>query len=297
MEAMLDAGAARCLRGSGTALGWHSAIGAGCGVAIVVLGGLALAAGASASSPPPGQYTAAPTEACLKSLPNAITGLPPATPPAPAALFVYRSRPDRFPRSASGQLGAWYGHKRTGVYVGAILTFFKSVPAARAYLHSLLSPGSRIRNVVVDWGYAKVSEPGWRADVRGCVRGASAGGTRVPQRAIPKASLATFAGYWGGHGRGLRISPGGRAVEYANDGCCFRVYRLSFQILSLSGTLTRATAAYRVTSSRRYDRAFPNIHTGRIGTLLLRNGIVTNTLSKDFFCSDPAWGATEACGA
>lgn len=72
---------------------------------------------------------------------------------------------------------------------------------------------------------------------------------------------------------------------------------MTFQILSVSGTLTRATAVYRVTSFKRYDRAVPKLHTGRIGKLLLRNGIVTNTLSRVFFCSDPAWWATGACGA
>ena len=30
---------------------------------------------------------------------------------------------------------------------------------------------------------------------------------------------------------------------------------------------------------------------------MLKDGIVTNTLTDDFFCSDPAWGATAACGA
>lgn len=76
-----------------------------------------------------------------------------------------------------------------------------------------------------------------------------------------------------------------------------RVYQMTFQILSVSGTLTRAIAVYRVTSFRRYVSGVKGVHLGEVGKLLLRNGIVTNTLTDDFFCSDPAWGATGACGA
>jgi hypothetical protein len=72
---------------------------------------------------------------------------------------------------------------------------------------------------------------------------------------------------------------------------------MRFQILSITGTLTRATAAYRVTYFKRYDRDIPNSRVGQVGKLLLRNGIVTNTLSTVYFCSDPAWSATGACGA
>lgn len=267
-------------------------------VAIVALSGISLAATASVRGAPPPLYTIAATEACLESVPDAIVGLPPATPPSPPLRFVYSLPRDRFPRSASGQLGAWYGHRGKGAYVGVILSFFKTVPAARTYLKSLLLTRSRVRNVVADWGYAKVSEEGWREAVRGCLRTAPpAGGTPAPRRSVPQASLATFAGYWGGHTRRLRISAGGRGVEYADSGCCFRVYRMTFQILAVSGTLTRATATYRVMSVKRYDRAFPRLHTGQVGRLLLKNGIVTNSLSKVFFCSDPAWWATGACGA
>jgi hypothetical protein len=72
---------------------------------------------------------------------------------------------------------------------------------------------------------------------------------------------------------------------------------MTFQLLSVSGTITRATATYRVTSFKRYHRYIPSVPVGRIGTLLLRNGVVTNKLTQDYFCSDPAWGATGACGA
>jgi hypothetical protein len=69
----------------------------------------------------------------------------------------------------------------------------------------------------------------------------------------PPATLATFAGRWGGHTRGLSITSTGRGRESANDGCCARLYELMFQILSVNGTLTRATAVYRVASFKRYE--------------------------------------------
>src|SRR5438105_3231727 len=99
-------------------------------VAIVALSGVSLAAAASAASAPPRPYTVAATEACLKRLPDAVAGLPPATPPVPPALFVYSFRPDRFPSRVVGQLGAWYGHKG-GTYEEMILSFFKTAQDAR----------------------------------------------------------------------------------------------------------------------------------------------------------------------
>jgi hypothetical protein len=35
-----------------------------------------------------------------------------------------------------------------------------------------------------------------------------------------KATLATFAGGWGGHGRGLSITKAGLGREGINSGCC-----------------------------------------------------------------------------
>ena len=82
-----------------------------------------------------------------------------------------------------------------------------------------------------------------------------------------------------------------------SDGCCVREYQMTFQIVSVTGTLTRATAEYFVTSFKRYDRNVPRLRLGQFGKLLLRNGIVTNALTDVYYCSDPAWTATGACGA
>lgn len=266
-------------------------------VMAIALGGVALVATASAGTAPSRLYTATATEACLKSLPSAIAGLPPATPPSPAAPFVYRLPPNRFLSPVRAQLGAWYGQQH-GAYAGVILSFFNNTRAAQRYLKSLLSRADQVRNVVFDWGYASGRQASWRATVRRCLRvEPPADGAPSPKGATPRASLGTFAGSWGGHTRRLQISSEGRGLEITDDGCCYRVYRVAFQALSVSGTLTSASAVYRVTSFTRYDRAFPRLRTGQLGRLRLENGIVTNTLTKVFFCSDPAWWATGACGA
>jgi hypothetical protein len=266
---------------------------------ILALGGVSLAAIASAASAPPRPYTLTATEACLKRLPDAVVGLPPATPPASSALFVYSFRRDRLPSRALGKLGAWQGHKRD-TYEGMTLSFFTDIHDARASAKSLvwLYGGKLMRNVVVAWDQSSVPRGSLRATVLGCLRvEPAAGGTPAAKRLPPRATLATFAGYWGGHTRGLRITLGGQALERADSGCCVRVYRMTFQILAVSGTVTRAIAAYRVTSFKRYESNVARLHVGQVGKLLLRHGIVTNRLTGDYFCSDPAWGATGACGA
>jgi hypothetical protein len=258
-----------------------------------------VAAAADAPAPAP-LYTLAATKSCLTRLPNAVAGLPPATPPVPPALFVDALARDAIstaggegPRPrAHKQLGTWYGD---GSYQGIILSFFKTAPDAQASLKTLawLYGGKRMRNVVVTWAQESRPSPSVRGTILGCLRSDPVGGSEPP---APPASLATFAGVWGGHSRSLSITSSGRGRESASDGCCMRVYRMTFQILSVTGTLTHATAPYRVTSFKRYARGVRSVHAGDLGKLRLRNGIATSTLTRDFFCSDPAWNATGACG-
>ena len=187
-------------------------------LATIVLGGLALAAAAVASAAvveaPP--YTRAATQSCLTSLPNSIAGLPPATPPVLPALFVYALTRDDLstggigPRArAHTQLGAWYGHRS---YAGIILSFFRSGPDARASLKTLASlyGGKLIRNVVVTWDQKPAPSPSVQKTVLGCPRSDAVGGSRRPS---PPATLATFTGRWGGHTRGLSITPRAAAVN------------------------------------------------------------------------------------
>jgi hypothetical protein len=268
-------------------------------VALGVFAFTAIACGAPAPL-----YNLAAMQSCLTKLPNAVPGLPPTRPPVPPALFVYaltgnavstQGLVGRRPR-AHKQLGAWYGDRS---YQGMFLSFFKSVPDARASLKNLawLYGGKRIRNMVVTWAQESTPSRSVRNTVFACLRSGTAGSHGMSDRTPPQASLATFVGRWGGHTRGLLITPSGRGTEGEDSGCCTRVYGMTFQILSVSGTLTRASAVYRVTSFRRYEGGVRTLRLGSVGKLLLRNGIVTNTLTDAYFCSDPAWGATGACGA
>jgi hypothetical protein len=202
---------------------------------------------------------------------------------------------DRVPLKANGELGAWSGHKGKG-YDGLTLTFFRTTRDARSSYKSLVSlyGGKLLRNVVVVWE-GDVPAKSLRNTVFDCLR-AGPGGTPTPHRP-PKASLATFAGYWGGHTRGLRITPDGQATELVDDGCCTRMYDMAFQIRSVTGTLTDATATFDVTSYKRRDNYAPDLTGREVGKLLLKNGIVINSLTEGYFCSNPAWGATMACGA
>jgi hypothetical protein len=265
--------------------------------AVIALNTVAVAATAASASTQLRLYSLPATEACLQSLPHAVLGLPPATPPVPPVLFFDRLSP-HFITVVRGQLAAWYGHG--DIYEGIKFSFFKSASSARSHLKSLafLYGGKVIRNAVVAWDQQSVPGVSLRRTLLGCLRAAPpAGTTPAPRRGTPVASLATFAGHWGGHTRALTITSPGRGLEYADSGCCDREYEMTFQLLSVSGTLTRASATYRVTSFKRYHRYIPSVRMGQSGTLLLRNGIVTNELTQDYFCSDPAWGATGACGA
>jgi hypothetical protein len=268
----------------------------------VVLGGAAVAARVAGAAVREPIYTLAGTRSCLVRLPNSVGGLPPARPPVPSALFVDALARDalstfgRFgqrPPRAHTELGVWYGGAG---YEGIILSFFENASDARASLKTLAALyGGRLVGNVVTWDQPSVPTIGVRTVVLGCLRSQPVG-TPAPNQ--PRsATLATFVGGWGGHTRALAITAAGQGQEVTDDGCCTRVYRMTFKILSVNGTLTRATAVYRVTSYRRYETGVPRLRVGEVGKLVLRDGIVTNTLTGDYFCSDPAWGATGACGA
>ena len=247
-------------------------------------------------------YTPAATQSCLTALPNAVAGLPPTTPPVPPRLFIYSLvREDVStwgvgqPRPrAHRQLGVWYGGRR---YEGIILSFFKSVDDARTSLKTLawLYGGTLARNVVVTWDQKPMPSRNVRDTVLGCLRYELIGQHAANGRRRRRHSQRTRA-----VGEGTPAGCQSRRVVGAGNrghGCCTREYELTFQILSVAGTLTRATAVYRVTYFKRYDAGVRRLHTGDVGKLVLKDGIVTNTLTDDFFCSDPAWGATGACGA
>lgn len=269
--------------------------------AVVALASLIVGSATAGAVAKASIFTLSATQSCLMALPNAVAGLPPATPPVPPALFVYAlaghdvSTSEGFgPRPrAHMQLGVWYGD---GSYQGIILSFFKSVDDARSSIKTLawLYGGKLVRNVVVTWDQKPVPSEGVRKIVLGCLRSQFV--SKHPAKRPPRATLATFAGRWGGHTRGLSLTSTGRGRVSSDAGCCTHVYELTFKILSVTGTLTRATAVYRVATFRRYESRVRGLHVGDLGKLVLKNGIVTNALTDDFFCSGPAWGATNACG-
>lgn len=256
-----------------------------------------LSAVAAASGGSPGLYSINATQTCFAHLSNAVDGLPPATPPSPPVLFVRQLPADEIPAPVDGRVGAWSGHGSG--YAGVTLTFFQG-PVTRKWLDALESVyggGTVVRNVVVSWDQ-KSSPAGFRSTVMGCLQVGQLGGAEMPaMQAAPAASLAAFGGNWGGHTRELTLTATGRGLENTDDGCCNHVYRLGLQILSVSGTLTDGTARYRVTSFQRYHDGGPSLQVGETGKLLLKDGIITNSRTHNIFCSDPAWGATGACGA
>jgi hypothetical protein len=234
---------------------------------------------------------------------HAVDGLPPAA-VSPRLMFVYPLHGHDVDFSTTGggahqprlhtELGAWSGKRDDGV----ILSFFKSVRDAKFSQVPVkwLYGGERLRNVVVTWD--QDSKPrSFRRLVLGCLR--SQGQRSGPTHPTPRATLATFAGRWGGHDRGLTITANGNGNEFANASCCVRVYQMTYRIFAYHGTVTNGTALYRVTSFRKFlaNAKGMTIRVGQIGKLRLRNGILTNVLTDDYFCSGPAWDVTGACGA
>lgn len=224
------------------------------------------------------------------------------TQPTPRLVFVDLLRVDAVSTvglghrpGPHGQLGAWTNDEKGEE--GVVLTFFRSTRAARAALKNLEwlnGYGRQIRNVDATWDLGK--SRALRDFVLGCLS------TPPPPNHIahpaPRATLATFSGHWGGHTRGLDITKAGVAHESANAGCCYLDYAMTYRIVSTHGTITHGSAEFKVLSfhpGRPGD--VTGIHVGDVGELKLDNGILRNELTRDYFCSNPAWGVGGACGA
>lgn len=259
-------------------------------------------AAAEASRPSPYFYDAANTAACLYARPDSVNALPPATSPTRPILYVYFHPHNRYSYPPGARrLSVWYGSGRAETLQGASLIFFRDKPAARHYYErDAFGRGHLIRNVLIQWDHERDSTRPLGRLVRSCLktRRQGSGDDRPPLRPLPKADLTTFTGNWGGHTRRLMISPSARGVEHVNDGCCVHVITVSFRLLRAKGTVKNATATFRVTAVKRGDwRSKRQPRVGQIGRLVLKNGIVTDTLTGVYYCSHPAWGATGACGA
>ena len=117
----------------------------------------------------------------------------------------------------------------------------------------------------------------------------------------PRATLATFAGEWGGHTRSLTIKRDGVAVESIGDGCCDPIVDLTLQLSKPIGTTREATVLATVTSVSLHDRtaftkADPAPRVGDSGRLRLKNGVITETLTGTIYCTTKP-GYTWTCGA
>jgi hypothetical protein len=110
------------------------------------------------------------------------------------------------------------------------------------------------------------------------------------------ASLTTFARYWWGHGRGLDIRRSGRGREYTRTYLARPPYNatLRFQVVSVSGRAA-ADARIRIISVRDSHHTFSHarIRVGQLGTLRLRHGVVTDSLTHGTYCAPEV----DRCGA
>lgn len=117
------------------------------------------------------------------------------------------------------------------------------------------------------------------------------------------ARLATFAGHWGGHGRGLTITKEGQASEVINTGCCYLAVAVKFQLSRPRGTPRAASAtatvmAVRIGDRRWFSKAHPPPHVGQSRRIRLRDGVIIETITGVNYCGSNAkeWVAA-GCGA
>ena len=115
------------------------------------------------------------------------------------------------------------------------------------------------------------------------------------------ATLATFAGHWFGHTRALTITRSGTAHESVGSGCCDEVIKLDLKLSDPRGTSRRATARVRIVKVQILDKtAYSGSHkaprVGQVGTLRLRDGVITEPFIKTNYCNKAA-GLKGDCGA
>jgi hypothetical protein len=115
------------------------------------------------------------------------------------------------------------------------------------------------------------------------------------------ATIATFAGQWIGHTRGLKISHKGHAKESIEDGCCDRVINLTLRLRDPKGTTRKASIRATVLTVHVFDHSDfsasnPPPHVGESKRIHLKHGVITETLSQATYC-DNAAEARGVCGA
>ena len=115
------------------------------------------------------------------------------------------------------------------------------------------------------------------------------------------ATVATFAGYWAGHTRGLQITRTGSATEHVNDGCCHAVIDIRYVLSQPRGVTSDATVRIRVTAVRLYNRAIywktgPKPYVGQVARLRLKEHVITDPVTDTIFCG-PRARPIGRCGA
>lgn len=120
------------------------------------------------------------------------------------------------------------------------------------------------------------------------------------QAAARPATLATFAGSWGGHSRGLFINRWGRGFAQVNSGAGCPCFGVAFQLSHVEGTAESATATSTVVrlygARQGYPAPSPLPRIGQRVVLRLRNGKIEDPLTRDNYCSAQAKGFAP-CGA
>jgi hypothetical protein len=122
----------------------------------------------------------------------------------------------------------------------------------------------------------------------------------IDKPATGRPTVDVFAGRWLGHERGLRITASGRGFMRVYISCCIHVIDLSFRLSHVRGTYSTARARAVVTKVHLFQwgsvtKARPP-HVGQVGTVRLKNGVVTESFLGEFFCDD-VQAATHYCGA
>src|SRR3954451_2519200 len=130
---------------------------------------------------------------------------------------------------------------------------------------------------------------------------ASATRADAARGAAHRATLATFAGTWYGHTRGLVITRHGHAKESIGDGCCDPIVDLTLRLSHARGTRSNATVRARVTSvhvhnRRAFTRSNPPPRVGERRRLRLRHGVIKEPITRTNYCSYKA-DVRGTCGA
>jgi hypothetical protein len=116
-----------------------------------------------------------------------------------------------------------------------------------------------------------------------------------------RATLATFAGTWGGHDRAMRINRSGRGFAQVDTGAGCPCFGVAFQLSHVTGTIENATAIETVVRLYGAKHGYPATppplpRIGQRFALRLRDGIIAEPFTGWNYCGPTAKG-NSPCGA